>query len=193
MSAIHRTVWCINLEIKTMKILLVAVSFLATQAVYAQSLKADASKSKVSFSIKNFGLKTDGTLTGLQGSLEIDQASAEPKSINLSVDANTINTDNKMRDNHLRKAEYFDVAKFPRLTFTATSFSKTAAGYRVKGNLTIKGTTKTLEVNCTATKDNNGLLFKGSFPINRRDFKVGGGSISLSDDLTVNFLIQFIQ
>ena len=176
-----------------MKILFLAVAMLATQVTHAQSLRANPSQSKVSFSIKNFGLKTDGTLTGLQGSLDADPSSAEPKAINLSVDANTINTDNKMRDNHLRKAEYFDVAKFPRLTFTASSFSKTATGYLVKGNLTIKGTTKVIEVNCTTTKDNGGILFKGSFPINRRHFKVGGGSISLSDDLTVNFQIQFIQ
>lgn len=176
-----------------MKILLLVAALLAAQTTHAQSLKTDASKSKVSFSIKNFGLKTDGTLTGLQGNIEIDPANSEPKAITLSVDANTIDTDNKMRDNHLRKAEYFDVAKFPRLTFIATSFSKTASGYLVKGNLTIKGTSKNIEVNCTTTRENNGLLFKGSFSINRRDFKVGGGSISLADDLKVNFLIQFIQ
>ena len=176
-----------------MKIIFLTIAFLAIKASHAQSLRPDASKSKVSFSIRNFGLKTDGTLTGLQGSLELDPANAEPKSILLSVDANTINTDNKMRDNHLRKAEYFDVAQFPRLRFTATSFSKTAAGYLVKGNLTIKGTTRQVDIPCTVTKDNGGMLFKGSFPINRRDFKVGGGSISLADDLTVNFQIQFIQ
>lgn len=166
---------------------------LMAQATYAQSLKANPAQSKVSFTIKNFGLKTDGTLTGLQGTLELDPSTAEPKTISLSADANTINTDNKMRDNHLRKAEYFDVATFPKLTFTATSFSKTATGYLVKGNLTIKGTTKNIDINCTTTKDNSGMLFKGSFPINRRDYKVGGGSISLSDDLTVNFQIQFMQ
>ncbi|MGB4771639.1 MAG: YceI family protein [Chitinophagaceae bacterium] len=176
-----------------MKIIFVIAACLAAQLLHAQTLKADASKSKVSFSIKNFGLKTDGSLTGLQGNLEMDPVNAQPKSISLSVDANTINTDNKMRDNHLRKADYFDVAKYPRLTFSATSFSKTANGYLVIGTLTIKGTTKNIEVNCSATKDGGGMLFKGSFPINRRDFKVGGGSISLSDDLTVNFQIQFIQ
>lgn len=176
-----------------MKIFLLTVAILVAQANHAQSLKANPAQSKISFSIKNFGLKTDGTLTGLQGTLETDPSTADPKAINLSVDANTIHTDNKMRDNHLRKAEYFDVAKYPKLTFTATSFSKTASGYIVKGNLTIKGITKSVDINCNITKDSNGMSFKGSFPINRRDFKVGGGSISLSDDLTVNFQIQFIQ
>jgi polyisoprenoid-binding protein YceI len=176
-----------------MKMLLLLVALIATQAGHAQSLKASETKSKVAFSIKNFGLKTDGSLTGLQGNLDLDPTTGIPRSINLSVDANSINTNNKMRDNHLRKAEYFDVAKYPRLLFTASSFSKTSAGYLVKGSLTIKGITKTVEINCVTTKDGNGLSFKGSFPINRRDYTVGGGSISLSDDLTVNFMITFIQ
>jgi polyisoprenoid-binding protein YceI len=176
-----------------MRSLLIAVAMVAALSGHAQSLKASEPKSKVNFSIKNFGLKTDGSLTGLQGSMDLDPATGVPRSINLSVDANSINTNNKMRDNHLRKAEYFDVAKHPRLLFTANSFTKTSTGYLVKGNLTIKGTTKAVEINCVTTKDNNGYSFQGSFPLNRRDYNVGGGSISLSDDLTVNFQITFIQ
>lgn len=176
-----------------MKNLLFLAVLMVAQANYAQSLKASDPQSKVSFSIKNFGIRTEGSLMGLQGSMELDPASAAPRAIQLSVDAQTINTDNRMRDNHLRKAEYFDVARYPRLLFTANSFTKTAEGYLVKGSLRIKGIEKNIEINCTTVRESNGYLFKGSFPINRRDFKVGGGSISLADELTVLFQIRFIQ
>lgn len=168
-------------------------ALVVAQLSLAQSLKASDPQSKVSFSIKNFGIRTEGTLAGLQGTMEMDPSGTNPRSISLSVDAQTINTNNRMRDNHLRKSEYFDVARHPRLLFTANSFTKTTNGFLVKGSLQIKGIAKNIEINCTTVREGNAYIFKGSFPINRRDFKVGGGSISLADELTVNFLIHFIQ
>lgn len=165
----------------------IAVLLLNSSAFAQKYIPIDA-ESKVSFVIKNFGLKVDGQLKGIKGSISFDPNALNNSAFNVSVNANTINTDNSARDKHLRKEDYFHVEKFPTISYASTKISKTgtAGKYTVVGNLTMKGTTKPIEFDFTATPTNNGFNFKGSFTINRRDFNVGGKSLPLSDNLTVN-------
>ena len=109
----------------------------------------------------------------------------------VTVDANTIDTDNGSRDGHLRKAEYFDVATYKTLHFKSTKvvLSSVAGRFYMYGDLTIKGVTKPVEFGFGATPKNGGYVFDGEFSINRRDFGVGGSSISLSDNLTVSLSV----
>lgn len=166
---------------------LIGITQLQAQTSYTP---ADAG-SKVGFSIKNFGVKVSGTFTGLKGTIHFDPAKPEASSIDVSVDANSINTDNNKRDNHLRKEEYFDVEKFKTLHYKSTSIKKLSGAnqYHAEGNLTIKGVAKQVGFDFTATSKSPGYLFEGSFEINRRDFGVGGGSISMSDNLEVSLSV----
>jgi len=170
------------------KILLIVALFFTINITSAQKFNPIDAESKVSFVIKNFGLKVDGQLKGIKGSISFDPNTLSNSAFNVSVNANTINTDNSARDKHLRKEDYFHVEKFPTISFSSSKISKTgtAGKYTVAGNLTVKGTTKPIEFDFTATPTNNGFSFKGSFTINRRDFNVGGKSLPLSDNLTVN-------
>jgi polyisoprenoid-binding protein YceI len=87
----------------------------------------------------------------------------------------------------LRKSDYFNVEKYTTLNFTSTKITEsTIAGrYYIFGNLTIKGVSKPVEFGFSATPVSNGYKFVGEFEINRRDFGVGGSSISLADKLKV--------
>jgi polyisoprenoid-binding protein YceI len=145
-------------------------------------------ESNVSFVIKNFGIKVDGIFKGIKGKIQLDPASLPSSSFSVSVDANTVNTDNSARDKHLKKADYFHVEQFPLISFVSTKItqSSTAGSLNVVGNLTLKGITKEVAFNFTATPVNKGYRLKGSFTLNRLDFKVGGNSLSLSDNLTVS-------
>lgn len=172
-----------------MKVLaLFATLLILNSSAFAQKYTPIDADSKVSFVIKNFGLKVEGQLKGIKGSISFDPNALSNSSFNVSVNANTINTDNSARDKHLRKVDYFHVEKFPTISFASSKISKTgtAGKYTVAGNLTMKGTTKPIEFDFTATPTNNGFSFKGSFTINRRDFNVGGKSLPLSDILIVN-------
>lgn len=172
-----------------MKVLAFFISLLLlNSSVISQKFTPIDADSKVSFIIKNFGLKVDGHLKGIKGSISFDPNALNNSAFNVSVNANTINTDNSARDKHLRKEEYFHVEKFPLISFVSSKITKSglAGKYSVAGNLTMKGTTKPIEFDFTATPTNNGFIFKGSFTINRRDFNVGGKSLPLSDNLTVN-------
>jgi polyisoprenoid-binding protein YceI len=147
--------------------------------------------SKVNFVIKNFGIKTGGDLTGLKGTIKFDPKNMSVWAFDVTVEASTINTDNNSRDKHLKKADYFDVAKYPTIHILSTKISATnnPGIYLLNANLTIKGVTKPVSFNFKVNNLNNGYLFTGEFPMNRRDFKVGGNSVSLSDNLNVSLSI----
>jgi polyisoprenoid-binding protein YceI len=172
-----------------MKIIKILCSiFLLSNVAFAQTYLATDEGSKVHFTIKNFGIKTGGDFTGLKGTIVFNPKALATSSINVSVDANTVNTDNTGRDKHLRKEEYFNVEKFPLLTFVSTKIteSSTAGRFFVLGNLTIKGVTKSVQFGFSATQSAIGYIFAGDFEINRRDFGVGGSSSVMADKLKVS-------
>lgn len=155
--------------------------------VNAQSYMPDAASSRVTFVIKNFGIKTKGSLSGLKGTVVFNPKNLQTSQFNVSVSASTINTDNGTRDKHLKKSEYFDVEKYPTISFVSTKITESTntGRYYVFGNLTIKGVTKAIQFGFSAAANNTGYIFNGEFEINRRDFGVGSGSVSLSDNLKV--------
>jgi polyisoprenoid-binding protein YceI len=145
----------------------------------------DASEA-VTFAIKNFGINTNGEFKGLKGTIKWDPSNPSASVFNVTVDANTINTDIDMRDDHLRKEEYFNTEKYPTINFVSTAVTAN----NVTGNLTIKGVTKQISFPFTVKPSAGGYLFEGSFEINRKDFGVGGSSVSLSNNVTVNLKVQ---
>jgi polyisoprenoid-binding protein YceI len=167
--------------------LLICVNLISAQSV----LTPVAAESRVHFVIKNLAIKTGGDFSGLKGSIKFDPANYAASSFDVTVDANTIDTDNSSRDGHLRKAEYFDVSTYKTLHFKSTKvvLSSISGRFFIYGNLTIKGVTKPVEFGFGATPKNGGYVFDGEFTINRRDFGVGGSSISLSDNLTVSLSV----
>jgi polyisoprenoid-binding protein YceI len=101
-----------------------------------------------------------------------------------------VNTDNDSRDNHLRKEEYFDVQSRPRIIFKSEKITAGKSGnFQVSGKLTIKGTTKDISFPFKASAKDDGYLFDGSFQLNRRDFKVGGNSLVLGDNVSVSLSV----
>jgi len=127
----------------------------------------------------------------LKGNISFDPSNLSTALFDLNVDAATVNTGINSRDNHLRKEEYFNVNKFPSITFLSTKVTASNKDgiFIVSGNITIKGITKNISFPFTAQARQNGYLFKGTFKLNRRDFQVGGGSLVLSDNLEVSFSV----
>jgi polyisoprenoid-binding protein YceI len=148
-------------------------------------------ESKVHFVIKNFGIRTGGDLKGLKGNIKFHPGNPASAVFDVTVDAATIDTDNKSRDGHLREAEYFDVAAFKTIQFKSTkvTLSSVPGRYYMYADITIKGVTKPVEFGFGAIAKNGGYIFDGEFKINRRDFGVGGSSVSLSDNLTVSLSV----
>ena len=173
------------------KILLLLMVIFLVVSLKAQILVPVDAASTVKFTIKNFGLKVNGFMKGLQGKIIFNPSNLATASFAVSADAATINTNNGTRDTHLKKEEYFDVAKHQRLQFTSTKIAATnnPAVFKIEGNITIKGVTKWLSFPFTVVEKPDGYMFLGEFTINRRDFKVGGNSLVLSDNLIVSLSV----
>lgn len=153
----------------------------------AQLYKPVDNGSTISFSIKNFGVNTSGRFTGLQGTVHFTETDPGAAVFDMSIDATTITTGIKARDSHLKKEEYFDISKFPRIAFVSkrVSIPDKRGVYSVTGLITIKGISKEINFPFTAVHQPDGILFNASFKLNRRDFKVGGSSLALADNLVV--------
>ena len=140
--------------------------------------------STLQFKIKNLGFDVSGQFTSFKGAINFDSQSLANASFDVSIDATTVNTDNSLRDSHLRDVSYFDVKKYPAIHFVSSKV--TAAGkpgtYNVLGKLTIKDITRDISFPFTAATLNDGYIFKGSFKINRKDYGLGGTS-TISNEL----------
>lgn len=142
--------------------------------------------STLGFKISNFGFDVKGSFMGLKGGINFDQHNIPAAIFDVTVEVNTVDTDNNMRDEHLRDASYFDAKNYPTIHFV--SFKIASAGrenaFIAFGKLTIKGKSKDINIPFTATPVTDGYQFKGSFKINRKDFGVGGTS-TISNELDV--------
>lgn len=162
------------------------LALFVTNLLVAQTFAPVDSASEVSFKIKNLGFNTTGSFSGLAGLITFNPAEPGGCSFDVHIDAGSVNTGNDMRDNHLRAGDFFDVKNYPQIRFVSAKVSATKKNGTlfVSGKLTMKGTTKDISFPFTAQSIQDGYLFNGEFTINRRDFKVGGGS-TVSDHLTV--------
>ena len=173
------------------KKVLTAVALFCVVTAFGQNYTPADDGSKVRFVIKNFGINTGGTFEGLAGTITFDPANLANASFNVTVDAKTVDTDLEARDNHLRKEEYFDVEKYPKVSFKSTKITTTNKdGYLFMfGVITIKNISKEISFPFKQTSKDGGILFDGEFKLNRLDFGVGGKSFSMSDELNVELSI----
>ena len=174
------------------KVLLTAVALIFCFISWTQGLEPKDEGSSITFKIKNFGLQVDGSFTGLKGKIDFDPNVLSTAIFDVSVTTSTINTGIDMRDNHLRKDEYFNVKNFNTIRFVSTKVKSTDGKLIMTGNLTIKKKTIEIKFPFTAQQVEGAWFFKGTFPLNRRDFDVGSGSFSLSDELNVQLVIRAV-
>jgi polyisoprenoid-binding protein YceI len=168
-------------------LLLFPILFNAAMAQVKQSVV----KSSVIFHIKNLGFNVDGNLGGLQADILFDPANVASSKIDASVETKTINTDNEGRDKHLKKDDYFDVEKYPKIRIKSVSL-KHKGGENFMGmfDVTIKDKTKQIEIPFKYTEAGKAATFTAKFKLNRVDFGVGGKSMILSDELTVDIQLE---
>jgi polyisoprenoid-binding protein YceI len=168
----------------------------------------DPVHSTAQFKVKHMMISNvKGEFTSVTGTLELDSTDVTKSKLQTAVDATTINTRDPQRDAHLKSADFFDVEKFPTLTFKSTSISKKPDGeLAVAGDLTIHGVTRqaTFEVEAPSApqKDPWGNMRIGlaaTLRINRKDFGLNWntaletGGILVGDDVAITLDVQFIR
>ncbi len=164
----------------------------------------DKSHSEIEFQVRHLVTKVRGRFDDFEGTLEFDDGNPGGSSVSVTVQAASIDTNEKDRDTHLRSADFFDVEQFPTLTLASKTVSGGGESYTVVGDLTIHGTTK--EVTLPATflgnaKDpwgNTRVGFEAELTVNRRDFGLNwnaaleAGGFLVGDEVKIFLSVQAI-
>ncbi|MBL8222321.1 MAG: polyisoprenoid-binding protein [Bryobacterales bacterium] len=143
-----------------------------------QTYTIDASHATAQFSVRHLMVSNvKGTFGKFSGTATWDPANLGAAKLEATIDVASVNTNQIKRDEHLRSADFFDIAKFPSMTFKSARFQKSGSQLKMTGQLTIKGITKEVTFDIDGPtdeiKDPRGLFRRGASAtatINRKDF-----------------------
>ncbi|MEO3751883.1 YceI family protein [Streptomyces sp. B6B3] len=142
----------------------------------------DPVHSDASFTVRHLVSKVRGRFRAIEGTITTAENPLD-SAITVSIDPSSIDTGNEQRDAHLRSADFLEVEKYPRLTFTSTGIRQNGDGYLVEGDLTIKDVTRSITAELelggfTPGPDGVPLAgFTASFEIDRKDYNVNFSAI----------------
>lgn len=174
---------------KTLKISLISFSAIFLFGAFTYLILDHYEVSK-DFSIEFKSKDPSGSFKTMEGQIEFDEKDLANANFDFKIDIRSISTGNGMMTKKAQTPEWFDTAKYPYAKFKSTKVEKKEGStYNINGNLTIKGITKTVTVPAAYTKSGGKITFKGTFNVNRMDFKVGKKSDAVPDIMKVNFEI----
>jgi len=124
--------------------------------------------------IKFSGSGAEGTFQNLSGKINFDENNLQNSFIDVSVDANTIQTGSETKNNHAKDEDWLDVKKYPKIKFKSDAFNKSGDKYLMTGTLELHGVAKKLIIPFSFLSSENTGMFSGEFAINRKDFGING-------------------
>jgi polyisoprenoid-binding protein YceI len=121
------------------------VSAFAQSSAPTSTWTIDKNHAQTNFQIRHMGVSTvRGSISGVTGTIVWDETDPSKSSVEATIDTNTVNTNNSARDTDLKSDKYFNVAKYPTMTFKSTSVSRANGKLQVVGDLTLAGVTKSV-------------------------------------------------
>jgi polyisoprenoid-binding protein YceI len=159
----------------------------------------DTHHSQLGFAVTHLGISTiRGTFDQYSGALYVGQDLATTV-VSIEAEMGSFNSGERMRDEHMFGADFFDTAAHPQMNFRSTSIEEAGSGYKMTGDLTIKGNTHpvTFDVNFNGSEtfpmDNSTHFgFSASGLISRSAFGVSYGVPMVSDEVTLSLDVQFV-
>jgi polyisoprenoid-binding protein YceI len=168
--------------------------------------KIDTAHSDILFKVKHLMITTvTGNFKSFDATLTAEAEDFTDAQISFTADVNSIDTRSEQRDGHLKSDDFFNAEKFPELKFTSSSFSKAGDGYVLKGDLTIRDITKSIELKADYTGamvdpwGQSKVGFEAEGKIKRKEFGLGwdavteAGGVVVSDDVKLQLNVQFIK
>ena len=180
---------------------LILPAALSSAALANETYKFDQSQSTIGFKVHQFLGTTNGRFTKFSGEIDIDREHPEKSSVSAKIDVRSIDTRIQKRDDHLRSAEFFNVAKFPDITFKSRSVTRTGPqSGDIVGDLTMHGVTKpiTLHVKLLNSISNEAKQTHWAVaaePLKRREFNLmfsqGAEAVSgISQTVAINIEVE---
>jgi polyisoprenoid-binding protein YceI len=168
--------------------------------VRAGTYVIDPAHSKITWSVTHFGFSTYvGQFTGVAATLKLDPKALTATDLQVTVDAGSVGTLNPALDNHLKSAEFLDVAKYPQATFKATSVKQTGANTAdITGDFTLHGVTRPVVIHATFNQAGVNMIdhkyslgFAGQAVLQRSAFGVKTYSPAVGEDVTLQIEAEF--
>lgn len=183
-----------------------AVSLAAAPAL-AATWELDPAHSEVGFRVRHMAVSwTRGRFDAVSGKLELDEKDLSKSKAEVAIETKSVNTSVKDRDDHLRSADFFDVEKFPKMTFVSKKFEQRGDKLTIEGELTLHGVTKTVKLEGEAlskpAKDPWGNLRIGTratAKLSRKDFGLTWnkalelGGVLVGDDVEIALEVEFTR
>lgn len=195
-----------------MKRIIASISTIVALALpafaFASTWTIDPDHSNIGFKVRHLMVSNvRGSFDKHSGTVEIDDKDITRSKVNISIDTNSINTNVQKRDEHLRSADFFDVTKYPTMTFVSKKVAKAGKDkLKVTGDLTLHGVTKQVVLDVAGptkeSKDPWGNIRKGATAttkINRKDFglvwnaALETGGVTVGDEVTITLEIEMIK
>ena len=152
----------------------------------AQEFIQNQEDTKVSFKIKNFGVNVDGDFGEVDIKTNFDSTNLKESYISATIAVKSISTGIESRDKHILEKGYFDEPNHKNITLASSKIEKNDDGtFQLFANLTIKGITKVIKIPITVVENENSLKINANFEINRKNFKVGGGSFVMGKKVKI--------
>ena len=170
-----------------------------------RTYKIDKSHSEVTFQVRHLVTRVRGRFSDFEGTVAINEGTPELSSVQFTIQAASIDTNEPQRDTHLRSADFFDVEKFPTITFKSTAVApKGKDSFDVTGDLTMHGVTKrvTLPVaflGFAKTQRGEKAGFEIETTLNRKDYGLNWnkaldqGGFLLADEVKVSIAIAAVK
>ena len=174
----------------------------------ATSWKIDPDHAQVGFKVRHLMVSNvRGNFDKVAGTVQIDEADISRSTVNVTIDTSSVNTGIARRDEHLRSADFFDVARFPTMTFVSRKVAKAGPGnLQVTGDLTIHGVTRPVVLNVDGPtaeiKDPWGMTRRGvsaGARIDRKDFglvwnkALEAGGVAVGDEVEIHLEVELIK
>lgn len=191
-----------------MKRMILVGTLVLSSLALGSTWEIDSAHAAGNFSVKHMMVSwVRGTLGEVTGKVELDESDLTKSKVEASIDLKAINTKQAKRDDHLRSADFFDVEKFPTLTFKSTKWEK-GEGPKVKvtGELTMRGVTKTVTLDGELTPEvanpfNKAKTrgFSGTTVVNRKDFglmwnkALEAGGVLVGDEVKVSVEAEMVK
>jgi polyisoprenoid-binding protein YceI len=188
---------------KTRFAALAAALALASPAIAADTYQFDKPHTNVGFQVRHIFTMVSGKFTDFSGTIQIDRANPEKSSVEFTIQATSIDTSEPRRDQHLRSADFFDVANHPTITFKSTAVKPNGKdSFLVTGDLTLRGVTKQVSLPVTLLgegKDPMGtekIGFETGVTLNRKEFGLNWnraletGGVLVGDEVKVQIAVE---
>ena len=177
-----------------------------TQPVALSTFGIDPKHSTAEFAVRHMMVTTvRGHISGIEGTIQLDEGDLTRSSIEASLDAATIDTREPDRDGHLRSADFLDAERFPKITFKSTRIEANGIRHRIVGELSIRGVTKEIALDAAfegRQRDpwgNERAGFSAQTVIDRRDFGLiwnqaleAGGAL-VGNDVRISIEVEAVR